>query len=133
MAMGTTSILYNPFLPIFLTREIWSLLNVVSAALFVGHLCALRQLVNDHLAGGVPNIQRERLKGERERRSKGSQVFWTAFLKLRLILRADIKSRNKDGYRLLDQAAMSRSPAYTRALIAAGADVTHGLVMLNNT
>ena len=47
VVMGATSLLYNPFLPVYLTREIWSILNVVSAGLFVGHLIALRQLVND--------------------------------------------------------------------------------------
>ena len=47
IAMSATALLYNPFLPIYLTREIWSVLNVVSAGLFVGHLWALRKLVND--------------------------------------------------------------------------------------
>ena len=48
IVMGATALLYNPFLPIYLTREIWSVLNVVSAGLFVGHLWALRQLTNGH-------------------------------------------------------------------------------------
>lgn len=47
VALGAMSFLYNPFLPVHLTREIWSVLNLLSAGFFVGHLCALRQLVND--------------------------------------------------------------------------------------
>ena len=58
IVMGATALLYNPFLPIYLTREIWSVLNLVSAGLFVGHLWAIRQLTSGHVPA-VP-VDRER-------------------------------------------------------------------------
>ena len=72
IVMGATSILYNPFLPIYLTREIWSILNAVSAGLFVGHLWALRQLVNDQSESGVPCVRTGSVIGENESPRKGS-------------------------------------------------------------
>ena len=45
VAFGAAALLYNPAVPIHLTREIWSVLNVVTAALFLGHLWALTRLV----------------------------------------------------------------------------------------
>ena len=58
IVMGATAPLYNPFLPVYLTREIWSVLNVVSAGLFVGHLWALRQLLalSEETALGVGSM-----------------------------------------------------------------------------
>ena len=47
VGLGAMSLLYNPFLPIHLTREIWSVLNLLSAAFLLAHLYALRQLLND--------------------------------------------------------------------------------------
>ena len=42
VALGTAALLYNPLLPIHLTREIWMVLNLVTAGLFLGHLRALK-------------------------------------------------------------------------------------------
>ena len=72
IVMGATSILYNPFLPIYLTREIWSILNAVSAGLFVGHVWSLRQLVNDQSESGVPCVRTGSVIGENESPRKGS-------------------------------------------------------------
>lgn len=47
VALGAMALLYNPLFPISLTREIWSVLNLVAAALLVGHLWSLRQLVTE--------------------------------------------------------------------------------------
>ena len=38
-------ILYNPFLPIHLTREIWTILNIITAGLFIGHYFMLKKLL----------------------------------------------------------------------------------------
>lgn len=53
VALAATSILYNPVVPIYLTREIWSVLNLLSAGVFVGHFLALGRLVNNN-ADGAP-------------------------------------------------------------------------------
>lgn len=45
MALGATALLYNPILPIHLTRQIWSVLNLATAGLFISHLWTLRRLV----------------------------------------------------------------------------------------
>ena len=45
VALGATAILYNPLFPIHLTREIWSVLNLITAGLFLGHLLALKRLM----------------------------------------------------------------------------------------
>lgn len=45
VAFGGISLLYNPLIPIHLTREIWAALNIGTAALFLGHLRALKRLV----------------------------------------------------------------------------------------
>ncbi len=47
LAFGAMAILYNPLFRIYLTREIWSVLNIATALLFVGHLRALRRLVTE--------------------------------------------------------------------------------------
>ena len=47
VAFGAAALLYNPVLPIHLTRGIWSVLNVVTAALFLGHLVWLNRIVSD--------------------------------------------------------------------------------------
>ena len=44
--LGSMAILYNPILPIHLTREIWSMPNVVTAVLILAHLGMLRRLVS---------------------------------------------------------------------------------------
>ena len=45
VALGAIALLYNPLIPIHLTREIWSVLNIATAGLFVGHFFFLRRLV----------------------------------------------------------------------------------------
>ena len=47
VVFGGIAMLYNPLMPIHLTREIWSVLNLASASVFVVHLRALRSLVGD--------------------------------------------------------------------------------------
>lgn len=47
VAFGGMAMLYNPVMPIHLTREIWSVVNLASASLFVWHLSALTRLVRD--------------------------------------------------------------------------------------
>lgn len=51
VAFGGIAFLYNPLMPIHLTREIWSAINVATAAVFLGHLRVLRQLVDRSEAG----------------------------------------------------------------------------------
>ena len=63
VAFVGVALLYNPVMPVHLSREIWSVLNLASAALFLGHLGALSSLVR-HRDGTVP--RRTRL--ERSRR-----------------------------------------------------------------
>ena len=38
-------ILYNPFLQIHLTREIWTILNIITAGLFIGPYLMLKKLL----------------------------------------------------------------------------------------
>ena len=51
VAFGAAALLYNPVWPIHLTREIWSVLNIATAVLFVGHLGALTRLVANESKG----------------------------------------------------------------------------------
>ena len=46
VAFGGVALLYNPFMPIHLTREIWSVLNIATAVLFFAHLRALKGLIS---------------------------------------------------------------------------------------
>ncbi len=50
VVLGAIAVLYNPILPIHLTREIWSILNVVTALLILAHLGMLRRLGLDPAA-----------------------------------------------------------------------------------
>lgn len=45
VAFGAVALLYNPIMPIHLTREIWSVVNVATAAVFLAHLGALRRSI----------------------------------------------------------------------------------------
>ena len=45
--LGAIALLYNPLVPIHLTREIWTLLNVGTAMAFVGHFRSLRLLLHE--------------------------------------------------------------------------------------
>lgn len=51
------ALLYNPFVPIYLTREIWTVLNVGTAIALIGHYDSLRQLLRE-TAGSSPQIER---------------------------------------------------------------------------
>ena len=50
VAFGGVALLYNPFMPVHLTREIWSVLNISTAVLFLMHLRALRGLIAGRLS-----------------------------------------------------------------------------------
>ena len=41
------ALLYNPFVPVYLTREIWSVLNIGTAIALVGHYRSLRRLFRE--------------------------------------------------------------------------------------
>ena len=62
VAFAGMALLYNPAMPVHLSREIWSVLNLASAALFLGHLGALSSLVR-HRDRTVP--RRTRLQRSR--------------------------------------------------------------------
>ena len=62
VAFGGVALLYNPVMPIHLSREIWSVLNLATAALFLGHLGALSSLVRQ---GDRTVPRRARLDGSR--------------------------------------------------------------------
>ncbi|MCY3817867.1 MAG: hypothetical protein OXH52_00680 [Gammaproteobacteria bacterium] len=67
VAFGGMAMLYNPLMPIHLTREIWSVLNLASASAFVLHLRALRGLVRDldSVARDGTTLRRAGLSGSR--------------------------------------------------------------------
>ncbi|MCZ0951592.1 MAG: hypothetical protein OXJ56_03325 [Rhodospirillaceae bacterium] len=50
VALGATSVLYNPFVPIYLTRELWSGLNLAGALVLAGHLRSLGRMTNNRNA-----------------------------------------------------------------------------------
>ena len=45
--LGAVAILYNPLVPIYLTREIWTVLNLTTAALFALHLRSVKGHLRD--------------------------------------------------------------------------------------
>lgn len=45
VALGGVALLYNPLLPVHMTREIWSVLNLGTACIFLWHLAMLRRLI----------------------------------------------------------------------------------------
>ena len=45
VVLAAIAVLYNPLVPIHLTRNIWSVLNVATAAAFIGHLRSLRVML----------------------------------------------------------------------------------------
>ena len=51
VAFAGVALLYNPIFPVHLTREIWSVLNIVTAVLFLTHLWALNGLIADRTKG----------------------------------------------------------------------------------
>ncbi len=46
LVLGITAIVYNPFVPIHLTRDIWSVLNVMTVAVAVASVFAFRQALD---------------------------------------------------------------------------------------
>ena len=59
VVLVAVALLYNPFVPIFLTREIWTVLNVGTAIALVGHYRSLRRLLQ-HTVENSPQIGRTR-------------------------------------------------------------------------
>ena len=51
VAFGGVALLYNPFIPVHLTREIWSVVNIATAVLFLAHLRALKGLIRGRPSG----------------------------------------------------------------------------------
>ena len=45
VALGGVALLYNPVLPVHLTREIWGAINLLTAFLFLSHLALLRRMI----------------------------------------------------------------------------------------
>lgn len=45
VALSAVALLYNPVIPIHLTREIWIVLNLISAGVFLGHLWVLKNKI----------------------------------------------------------------------------------------
>lgn len=58
VGLGATALLFNPLLPIHLTREIWNVLDLAAAGLLVAHLCALRRLITELPANGPTPLRR---------------------------------------------------------------------------
>ena len=44
VAFGAVALLYNPLLPIYLTKEIWTVLNIATAILFLWHFREVKKL-----------------------------------------------------------------------------------------
>lgn len=63
VAFGGMAMLYNPLMPVHLTREIWSVLNLASASAFLLHLRALRGLVQDHASSAQDETTSRRFRG----------------------------------------------------------------------
>ena len=41
--LGAIALLYNPLVPVYLTREIWSVLNISTMAVFVLHFVSVKR------------------------------------------------------------------------------------------
>ena len=65
--------LYNPFVPVFLTYEIWIVLNVGTAIALVGHYRSIRQLLRETVENSL-QIQRTRSKRTLVRETKSRAV-----------------------------------------------------------
>ena len=46
-AFGAVALLYNPVLPIFLTKALWVPINIATAALFIWHYRMLKEQIED--------------------------------------------------------------------------------------
>lgn len=49
VALTGIALLYNPLVPVHLTREIWTVVNVGTAMAFVGHFRSLRVLLGESI------------------------------------------------------------------------------------
>ncbi len=58
VGLGATSLLFNPLLPIHLTREIWNVLDLAAAVLLLAHLRALRRLITESSPEGFTALRR---------------------------------------------------------------------------
>ena len=67
VVLAAIGVLYNPLVPIHLTREIWSVLNVATAAAFVGHLRSLQFILRE-TSERTQRIGRERRRAVIHRR-----------------------------------------------------------------
>lgn len=45
ITLGAIALLYNPILPIHLTREMWIVFNLLTAGIFIAHLCYIKRLL----------------------------------------------------------------------------------------
>lgn len=54
VVLGAIALLYNPLLTVHLTREIWSVLNLLTAFVIVCHLWSLRRLMKKYTATATP-------------------------------------------------------------------------------
>ena len=43
IVFSAIAVLYNPFVPVYLTREIWSILNVATAVMFILHFASIKR------------------------------------------------------------------------------------------
>lgn len=53
--LGATAAIYNPIIPIHLTREIWSAINVVTIGMAVASVFALKQISAERGATAPPD------------------------------------------------------------------------------
>ena len=65
VALGATALLFNPLLPIHLNREIWFVLDIVVAGIFLGHLKTLKKLLNAHNLHSPPTERLSSLASSR--------------------------------------------------------------------
>ena len=56
VAFGAVALLYNPLLPVHLTRELWIVLNLATAALFLWHFRELKRLGPDCQKGNNATV-----------------------------------------------------------------------------
>lgn len=61
VALGAMSVLYNPIVPVHLTRELWSVLNLTGAVMLVVHLRSLGRIVSNRNALGFVEAEEKLL------------------------------------------------------------------------
>lgn len=70
VALGAIAFLYNPLLPVHLSREIWAVLNILTSAAFVLHFRMLARMVKAQGTGDQSDLEPLRRKPLEPRRSK---------------------------------------------------------------